>query len=90
VRQNIAIQRIQAWIVDVGRQYAFAQVVQNHDPRRSAQPPKGFSCSSAHTRELERNASSRIDFRLQPSVMTNSLVRRYLPLSGSRTIGPVP
>jgi hypothetical protein len=41
-------------------------------------------------RALERKTSSRTDFRLQPSVMTNNRVRRYLPLNGSRTIGPVP
>src|SRR6266567_1550426 len=40
VRQDIAIQRIQAWIVDVRRQHALAKVVQNCDPRRTAQPAK--------------------------------------------------
>jgi hypothetical protein len=39
---------------------------------------------------LERKISSLTDLRLRPSVKTNSRVRRYLPLSGSRTIGPVP
>ena len=42
------------------------------------------------TRELERKTSKRTDLRLKPSVITNSRVRRYLPLCGSRTIGPVP
>jgi hypothetical protein len=41
-------------------------------------------------RELERKVSRRTDLRLQPSVITNSRVRRYLRLSGSRTMGPVP
>ena len=41
-------------------------------------------------RELERKVSRRTDLRLQPSVITNSRVRRYLRLSGWRTIGPVP
>lgn len=41
-------------------------------------------------RALDRNTSSRTAFRLYPSVRTNSRVRRYLPLSGSRTIAPVP
>ena len=40
VSQNIAIQGIQTWIVDVGRQHGFAQVVGNHDPRRTAQTSK--------------------------------------------------
>jgi hypothetical protein len=51
---------------------------------------KARSCSSAQMRELERKVSRRTDLRLQPSVITNSRVRRYLRLSGSRTIGPVP
>ena len=42
VRQNIAIQGIQAGIVDVGNQYAFPQIVQNYHSSRSAQPPQGF------------------------------------------------
>ena len=33
VRQNIAIQRIQARIIDVGRHYAFTKIVQNRNPR---------------------------------------------------------
>jgi hypothetical protein len=41
-------------------------------------------------RELDLNVSSRTGLRLQPSVITNSRVRRYSPLSGSRTMGPVP
>ena len=42
VCQNIAIQWIQTGIVDVGDQNTFFQIVQNHDSRRSAQPPKGL------------------------------------------------
>ena len=34
--------------------------------------------------------SNRTDLRLQPSVSTKSRVRRYLPVFGSRTIGPSP
>jgi hypothetical protein len=49
-----------------------------------------FSCSSAQMRELERMESKRTALRLHPSVNTNNRVRRYLPVCGSRTIGPVP
>jgi len=45
------------------------------------------SCSSAQMRALERNVSRRTDLRLEPSVITNKRVRRYLRLSGSRTMG---
>ena len=41
-------------------------------------------------RALERKVSRRTDLRLQPRVITNNRVRRYLRVSGSRTIGPVP
>ena len=41
-------------------------------------------------RVLERHTSKRTDLRLLPRVNTNSRVRRYLPLCGSRTIGPDP
>jgi hypothetical protein len=61
-----------------------------NEPIRGEPPSRrnAFSCSSAHTRALDR--SRRTHLRLQPRVMTNSRVRRYLPLSGSRTISPVP
>src|SRR6266496_2090060 len=45
---------------------------------------KARSCNSAQMRELERKVSRRTDLRLQPSVITNSRVRRYFRLSGSR------
>ena len=51
---------------------------------------KAVSCNSAQICVLERNTSSRTAFRLWPSVITNSRVRRYLPVCGSRTMGPVP
>jgi hypothetical protein len=41
-------------------------------------------------RALERKVSRRTALRLQPSVITNNRVRRYLRVSGSSTIGPVP
>ena len=40
MRQNVAIQRIHARIVEVWRQHALAKVIQNHDPRRTAKPAK--------------------------------------------------
>jgi len=40
--QHVAIEGIQAGIVDVGRQYPFPQIIQNDDPRGSAQPPKSL------------------------------------------------
>ena len=42
MRQNVTIQGIQTGIVEVGRQHALAKVVQDHDPRRTAQPAKGL------------------------------------------------
>jgi hypothetical protein len=40
--QHITIEWIQAGIVDVGRQHAFPQIVQNDDSRGSAKPPKSL------------------------------------------------
>src|SRR3974390_1190228 len=49
---------------------------------------KACSCNSAQTRALERHTNRRTDLRLLPKVITNSRARRYLPLCGSRTMGP--
>ncbi|MBV8829353.1 MAG: hypothetical protein JO108_09030 [Acidobacteriaceae bacterium] len=40
-------------------------------------------------RALDWNTKRRTHFRLYPSVKTTSRVRRYFPVCGSRTIGPV-
>src|SRR5271155_948033 len=40
VSQNIAVERIYARIVEVWRQHALTQVVQNYNPRRTAKPAK--------------------------------------------------
>jgi hypothetical protein len=42
VGQHIAVDRVQRGIVDVRLQHAFAQVVEDHDPYRTAQPTEGF------------------------------------------------
>lgn len=36
VRENVAVQRIQGWIVDVGLEHAFPQIVEHDNPRGSA------------------------------------------------------
>ena len=41
-------------------------------------------------RELERKVRKRAALRLQPSIITNSRVRRYFLVCGSRTMAPVP
>ena len=51
---------------------------------------KARSWSSHQARVLDCHASSQTDLRLHPRVRANSLVRRYLPVSEWRTIGPVP
>jgi len=58
--------------------------------RGAAQTAEGSFMQFGQMRVLERKVSSRTDLRLQPRVMTKSRVRRYLPVSGSRTMGPVP
>jgi hypothetical protein len=40
VAKHIAIERIQLRVIDIGCKNAFTQVIENHDPRGSAQAPK--------------------------------------------------
>jgi hypothetical protein len=40
VREHLAIERIERRLVDVGRQHALFEVVEDNDPRRSAQSTK--------------------------------------------------
>jgi hypothetical protein len=88
--QHIAIQRVDLGIVDVRRQHALAQIVEHHHPRGSAQ--------SAKSRLVQLSPDLRAGTEYQqphgfPAVAQRhheSRVRRYLPLCGSRTIGPVP
>lgn len=70
--------------------YALAQIIDHHYARGSAQSAKRRLMQFGQVCVLERNTKSRTAFRLWPSVITNSRVRRYLPLCGSRTMGPVP
>ena len=48
------------------------------------------SCSSAQICALDRHVSRRTHLREYPSVSTKRRTRRYLPVFGSRTIGPSP
>jgi hypothetical protein len=90
VGEHIAVERIKSGIVDVGDEHAFAQIVEHDNPRDATESTKARSCNSAQMRALERKVSRRTAFLLQPSVKTNNRVRRYLRVSGSRTIGPLP
>ncbi len=51
---------------------------------------KASSCSSHHFCELDLKHKSQTALRLCPSVIAKSRVRRYLPVSGWRTMGPSP
>jgi hypothetical protein len=42
VGENIAVKRIESGIVNIGNQYAFAQVVEDNDAGTPAQPAKCF------------------------------------------------
>ena len=88
--QHVAVERVQGGIVNIGDEYAFAQVIQYNDAGNTTQPAEGFlmqlspdTCTGTERQQAYRLAA-------QPNVITNNRVRRYLPLSGSRTIGPVP
>jgi hypothetical protein len=87
VREHVAIQRIQRGIVDIGNKHAFAQIVENDDTGGAAQPAKGALMQFGPDASAGAEGQQTTDLRLQPSVITNSRVRRYLWVSGSRTIG---
>ena len=91
VREHVAIERIERGVVDVGREDALFQIVEDDDAdgaaragetRARAAPPR--SARSIATRAAAPT------LREQPSVRTKSRVRRYLPVPRSRTIGPSP
>ena len=82
--------RVDLGIVDVRRENAFAQITSTTTRVTPPSRRNAVSCSSAQICVLERNADDRTAFLLCPSVITNSRVRRYLPVAGSRTMGPVP
>jgi hypothetical protein len=42
VRKHIAVERIERRLVDLGGQYALAQIVEHHDTGTAAEPAKGF------------------------------------------------
>jgi hypothetical protein len=88
--QHIAVQRVERWIVDVGREHAFAQVVEHDHSRCSTEPPKSplVQLSPGLSTGPEHQQPNR--FAAEAQVNTNSRVRRYLALCGSRTMGPVP
>jgi hypothetical protein len=39
--QHVLVQRVDRWIVDVGLQHAFAQVIEDHRVRRTSEPREG-------------------------------------------------
>jgi hypothetical protein len=91
VRQHVAIQRIERRVVPLGASGPLLSKLSRTTTRGT--PPcrrNASSCSSAQRRALERRVSRRTDFRLCPSVSTNSRQRRYFPVVGSRSIGPSP
>ena len=90
LRQHIPEQRIQPGIVVFGIGHALAQVVQDDQPQTGTEPPGRGFVQLGPGLGLDRNVNSRTAFRLKPSVRTNRRARRYLPVLGSRTIGPVP
>ena len=91
VREHVAIERIERRVVDVRREHALFEVVEDDD-RRSCRRADETPARAARTRvcALDRHVSSRTALRECASVKTKSRVRRYLPVSGHRTIGPSP
>jgi len=91
VRQNVAIQGIQARIVEVRRQHSLAKIVQNHDPPANHQAGEMLLVKlGPHPRTgFGTQAAERFPGCNQASLQT-AACDDTCPLSGSRTIGPVP
>jgi|SRR5579862_4265624 len=90
VSQHVAIEGIQSGIVDVGDKYAFLQIIEHHDAGTAAESAEGFLVQLSPDARAGAEREQTYRLALHPSVSTNNRVRRYLPLCGWRTIGPVP
>ena len=90
VREHVAIERIEGRLVDVGRENALFEIIEEDHARRPARRRNARSWSSAHACAPECHTRSRTALREKPSVRTNSRVRRYLAVCECRTIGPSP
>src|SRR5882724_10070529 len=90
VRQHVAIERIDCRVVCIRTNHSLAQVVEHDHPHAAAEPAESPLVQLRPDRVEDRSTISRTDLRLYPSVKTNSRVRRYLPVSRLRTIGPSP
>jgi hypothetical protein len=90
VGEQIAIERVQRGIVDVRLEDTLAEIVEDDDLDRPAQPAKRFLVQLGPASRTDVKSRSRTLLRLKPKVKTNKRVRRYLRVSGCRTIGPVP
>src|SRR5882724_10135591 len=89
-QRNDAIERIDCRVVCIRTNHSLAQVVEHDHPHAAAEPAESPLVQLRPDRVEDRSTISRTDLRLYPSVKTNSRVRRYLPVSRLRTIGPSP
>ena len=90
VREHVAIERIERRIVDVGREDALSQIVEDDDPDRAAEPAKGALVQlapdlRARSPRQQPHGFARVAERQDEEPRAAVLARR-----GSRTIGPSP
>ena len=53
MQKHVLVEGIESGIVNVGKEHALTQIVENHDTRTATEPAKRFLMQFAHTRELE-------------------------------------
>ena len=90
VRQHVAIKRIQRGIVNIGDEHAFAQIVEHDNAGGTAQPTKISPAQLGPDARTGAEGQQTNRLAVQLNVITNSRVRRYFRLSGSRTMVLVP
>ncbi|MBC8070997.1 MAG: hypothetical protein IAG13_21915 [Deltaproteobacteria bacterium] len=90
VAQHVVIERVDLRVEDVRLHQAFAQVVEHPNSRCATEAAEGLLVQLAPDSRTRIEGQQADALAAVPSVSSKRRVRLYLPLVGSRTIGPVP
>jgi len=85
VREHVAVERIERGVIDVGREHAFAEIVEDDDPRRGAEAAEGGLVELGPGPRARVEGEEADALAAVAEVRRKRRVRRYLP---SRARGP--